>query len=200
MDYVLSFIGGAATVGIIVRFCSNWISSCLSQRYENKLQIQLEAYKTQLNRRQYVSKVRFDVEFSIYRELSRTVLYMVEDCRMLFAQLDIRPKEKDAQIALFHERFKKAVASSNTATSVIMENAPFISENFYNKFMILRGKCCVLLGDAEDCRCTEEGRNYLASHRDLLRELYEKTKEIDSLRDSLMGELREYLKQLDVER
>ena len=67
----LASVGGVAGLIVLaVKFASNIIADRLSQKYEIKLQKDLEEFKSNLSKKEYVSKTKFDKEFSLNRELS----------------------------------------------------------------------------------------------------------------------------------
>lgn len=75
----LASVGGVAGLIVLaIKFASNIIAERLSQKYELRLQKELEAFKSILTKKEYVSKARFDVEFKIYRELSQVFSEAIE--------------------------------------------------------------------------------------------------------------------------
>ena len=69
-------IGGLITA--CVKFCSGIIADRLSKNYQMHLNAEIERIKTELSKKEYVSKTRFDTEFSIYRDLSTAFFKMVK--------------------------------------------------------------------------------------------------------------------------
>lgn len=75
----LTSVGGVGSLMVLAtKFASNTIAERLSQKYELKLQKELETFKSALTKREYVSKTRFDTEFRIYRELSQVFSEAIE--------------------------------------------------------------------------------------------------------------------------
>ncbi|MEG2014069.1 MAG: hypothetical protein RR063_12875, partial [Anaerovoracaceae bacterium] len=69
---IIGSVGGAGVIiAAVVKFSSDKIAERLSAKYQLKLDKELEAFKGRLDRKNYVSRVRFDAEFAIYRELSQ---------------------------------------------------------------------------------------------------------------------------------
>ena len=84
---VLWVIGGLGGIGAVftavIKFSSNIIAERLAKKYEIKLQKEMEKYKIELSKKDYVSKTRFDAEFKIYRDLSKTFCTAFKDISVL---------------------------------------------------------------------------------------------------------------------
>ena len=72
------FGGVGAIVSATVKFTSEKIAERLEKKYELRLNKELEEFKNKLEK-SYVSKTRFDTEFSIYRQLSESTVIMVKE-------------------------------------------------------------------------------------------------------------------------
>lgn len=68
----------------IIKFSSNIIAERLSKNYELKLNKELEKYKSNLDSKIYITKAKFDKEFELYQQLSRSFFYMVEKVHALY--------------------------------------------------------------------------------------------------------------------
>ena len=68
-------IGGVIVAG--VRFTSDIIAKNLVNKYQLKLNEKLELYRNKLDRKNYVSKTKFNAEFQIYRDLSSAFFDLV---------------------------------------------------------------------------------------------------------------------------
>jgi hypothetical protein len=68
---IISSVGGIGVIiCFIVKFASNTIADKLSQKYELKINKELEDYKNKLDKKNYISKARFDKEFTMFRAKS----------------------------------------------------------------------------------------------------------------------------------
>ena len=93
---VIAALGGG---GAIVA----WLSSWLGKVWANRLMIKetakfredLERLTKQLERKNYVSKVRFDAEFAIYRELCDVTYELINHTCILFPLVDHLPQDKN---------------------------------------------------------------------------------------------------------
>lgn len=195
----LASVGGVAGLIVLaIKFASNIIAERLSQNYELKLQKELEAFKSTLTKKEYVSKARFDAEFSIYRELSRAFFNMARDINSLVpAGYSERPADEDAYKKYQEKCWRASSQSLQTAQETLVQNAPFISEELYNDFLEL-----VALSRLQISAYTkrfnvlylaprEEKENYTA-------EDYERAREISQKFDALNKKIRNYLASLDV--
>ncbi len=106
---------GAVFVGVI-KWTSNIIADKLSQKYQLQLDKEKEKYKCELSKKEYVSKTRFDTEFSIYGELTSVFSVMVKDISILVPRgLDTVPADENARKELEKERFITANHSTVAA-------------------------------------------------------------------------------------
>ena len=195
----LASVGGVAGLMVLaIKFASSIIAERLSQNYELKLQKELEAFKSTLTKKEYVSKARFDAEFSIYRELSRAFFNMARDINSLVpAGYSERPADEETYKKYQGECWHASSQSLQTAQETLVQNAPFISEELYNDFLEL-----VALSRLQISAYTkrfnvlylaprEEKENYTA-------EDYKRAREISQKFDALNKKIRNYLASLDV--
>lgn len=199
---ILSAIVSAGGIGGVivcaVRFSINTIGERLSKKYELRIQKEFEKFKSGLDNKIYISKTKFDVEFALYRELSRAYFEMVMDItRMIPPGLAKYPVDKEARKEFENELYKKALDSTVAAQEVLNCNIPFISENLYEKYEEIIGLCRVQLGVFED----RWNVFYLASQEEkesFSVEDYKRSSDINSKFKELNRELREYLAKLDI--
>lgn len=95
---IIGSIGGAgAIICAIIKFASNKIADRLSAKYQLQIDKELETLKQDLNRKNYVSKVRFDAEFAIYRELTITCRDMVNNVYFIYPTYSSVPADEDTR-------------------------------------------------------------------------------------------------------
>lgn len=132
---IISAGGIGAIIVAAVRLSVNLIVDRLSKSYEAKLAQELEKCKSELSKKEYVSKTRFDAEFEIYRELSRAFFDLVKDINGLIPSgLHYKPAKKEDEERLTNEILQKSVEASNQAQDALNKNAPFIPAEFFNEF------------------------------------------------------------------
>lgn len=196
---VLTSVGGTSGIIILgIKFSSDIIAKKLEEKYKLKLNKELESYKADMQRKIYVSKVRFDKEFEIYQKLMEKVLAMTESNHMLFPVMDRLPADFDKRRTLFYERYEKAIDTYNAAVKDIHANSAFIIEKFYDLFTEVAKLCRNQIIDYEefviskDYKLNRHARNFeYADKSKIATEITNKSKFI-------ISELRKYLQSLDV--
>jgi hypothetical protein len=94
-----------------------------------------EAYKSKLDKKNYIGKMRYDYEFSMYGIMSEALYNVVQDCFWLFPTcLDTIPEDKDKANEVYNNRYKKAHGSCYNLQNLLETKSPFMSEEIYNQF------------------------------------------------------------------
>jgi hypothetical protein len=180
------------------KFSAGFIAERLQKKYEMQLNKELQRYIANIDKKNYISKARFDKEFIIYQELSEKILDMVANNVRLFLRIDALPEAKDEQQKVFNERHENAVQSYNEANRTIYANAPFIPKEFYDLFCDIKNKCHTQIIDygifkldtMSDVMRTELRKEYHIC--------FNRTEEINSDMDKIISDVRNYLTSLDV--
>lgn len=196
---IIGSIGGAGVIiAAIVKFTADIIADKLSKKYELKLSKELEKYKSTLDKKTYISRARFDMEFAIYGKLSESFLSMVDAVERLYPiSWDFLPEDRKEREEFIHDKREKASISIATADKVLGSNAPFIPKDIYSSFRELRLLCVhqfnayALLGRADEDFIFNIGEEGEERRKQRTREILEK-------KDNLIDQLREYLENLDV--
>lgn len=194
---MISFGGAGGIIWAVVKWCGDILADKLSQKYAHQLEGELEKYRVLLDKKKYIGNKRFDLEFSIYRELSGGIIDMTEAIYFLFPTLDFVPEKEEEKRKVFIERYKLAIRSYNKTSKIIMKNAAFIPVSFYEKCINLRRLCSIQMTNAkifiidEDCN-----KNIDAMYQDF-RESWKNSQKLLELRDAFMQDLRIYLQTLE---
>ena len=131
---VIAALGGG---GAIVAGLSSWIGKVWADRLmveeKAKYEKELERMTKQLERKNYVSKVRFDAEFAMYQELSKVFFDVVVAQNDLFTyyQFDVTLHDKTAQQELCKQRYETASLAYNSAIASLHKNSPFYRQGFF---------------------------------------------------------------------
>ena len=199
---ILCAVGSAGGIGAIIvasiKWSANIIANHLSKKYEVKVTKELEKYKTGLENKIYISKTKFDVEFALYRDLSKSFFAMVKDItRMIPAGLAYYPANKDDREKYENELYDKALASTVSAQDYLSSNIPFIPESLYNQYEEILQLCRLQLGEFEErwnvySDLTQEDKNRIPH------EAFQRSRDIREKFDQLNKDLRKYLSSLDV--
>lgn len=135
--------GGVGGIAIaVIKFSSNIIAERISAKYENKLEQALEKYKTELSKKEYVSQVRFDAEFEIYRTLSKEFSTAVKNISLMIPDgMAYFPADEDKRKEYENNNYVNANNAIVMAQDALYANGAFISEDLYNKYNEILALC-----------------------------------------------------------
>lgn len=147
---ILCAIGSVGGIGAIIiavtKFTADILAERLSQKYSIKLQKELEQYKSGLENKTYITKTKFDAEFSLYRELSKTFFEMVKDITtMIPTGYATYPADKEARKEYERILYNNAVKSTVAAQDTLNGNIPFIPDELYQKYKEIVRMCSIQL-------------------------------------------------------
>ena len=204
----LAIVGSFGGAGAIIWACSRWVANLTAESIIRKTEFEfakkLEDFKSKLDNKTYISKVRFDLEIEIYKELSAATLEMVmENCNLFPFGLTYSPQDKDTRLQYYQDNYKKASDTYNIAGNAIYKNAPFIPKDMWQAFDDIRKSCGIQInmyrwcGDlANEQRSPNEPFNKTrAENSD---KCFQRTQDIYNDMKSLMDKLREHIASLDV--
>lgn len=135
----LAVVGAAGGYGALVllgiKFSANLIADRLEKKYELKLSKELEKYKSKLENKTYITKTRFDTEFKIYRELSKSFLTM-NTCIKSMINVEVVYKSFDeiTRGIKQSEEVNNVENAIEDAQNCLYQNTPFIPEVFVTKY------------------------------------------------------------------
>lgn len=126
-EIVLGVVAGVGGIGVVivaaVKFSADIIAKRLEDKYTLKMNKELEKYRMGLDNKIYISKTKFDTEFSIYRELSRSFFVMVRDItRMIPAGYAEYPADKEDREKYENMLYDNALKSTVTAQDFLYSN------------------------------------------------------------------------------
>lgn len=152
----------------------------------------LEDKKTLNERKNYISKHRFDVEFQIYRELSQKFFLS----RKLLLGLSCGQVDNLYDEEKFKELYDETVQTIESAQDILYGSAPFILENFFQEYEeILQLLFNQLVAYGEENKTIV----YVANDdkRKIIKNNVEYANEVNSKLKLLNNQIREYLSSLD---
>lgn len=193
----IASVGGIGVIIIgVVKYCGDTIADRLSKKYQLQMDKEIERYKTELSKKEYVSKTRFETEFSIYRELTMNFSKMVIAISILvpYGLVNV-PVDKEDRKKLEQEHFVAAQKATVEAQDSLHANKTFIPKELckeYEEILKLAG----LQLDAYMRRFNfsyslEERQGYNADD-------YERTKTIQDKWNEQTDRIRDYLANLEV--
>lgn len=135
--------GGVGGIAIaVIKFSSNIIAERTYAKYENKLEQALEKYKTELSKKEYVSQVKFDAEFEIYRTLSKEFSTAVKNISLMIPDgMAYFPADEDKRKEYENNNYVNANNAIVMAQDALYANGAFISEDLYNKYNEILALC-----------------------------------------------------------
>ena len=195
----IASLGGVGVVVVAcIRFGAEAIADRMSKKYQLTLNTELEKYKTELSKKEYVSKTRFETEFSIYKELSLSFSEMIRDINIMIPfGLASVPADEEKRKEYENNCYDRAKSSVVKAQDSLFANTAFIPEESFNSYNDL-------LKLSQEQLFAFERRYYvgdLVSQREkeiLKPEDYERTKDLNKKWQELNKSIRDYLNKLDV--
>lgn len=204
MQTAFAILGSVGVGGAIVAALSSWLGKVWAERLmakeSAKYREKLERLTKQLERKNYVSKVRFDAEFAIYRDLSAAFLEVVQTQNDLFTfyRLDSVPEDKSKQKDFYITRARKCAEAFNKASIQLHRNAPFIEENIFERFRCILRDVNMQIFHYPTFYIDDDAFESRRDSKALFEECSRRTQTINDEMDNLILELREYLKKMDV--
>ena len=197
---ILASFGGAS---VIIFACGKWLANITAQQIlkktEYKFSQQLEMLKSSLEKKNYISKVRFDLEIDVYRQLSETTLNMVIDAIALYPPgLSYQPLAEDKRKIQEQENLKRAIDSYNKASISISRNSAFITEENYNLFDEIRKDCGQQIHFCQTSNINNINLITKEGVHDLHMQCYKRSEEINDKIKKLMITLRKHIASIDV--
>lgn len=195
----LASVGGVGgIIYLMIKFSADNIAQRLQKKYTLELSKNLEKYKSNLDNKIYISKTKFDTEFSIYRELSRTFFEAVKAVDIMIPHgLNIVPADENIRREVDEKHYLDANKAVVAAQDALKSNAPFIRTELFNKYEEILGLCNIQLGVFE-CKWDASFMSSQRGNELISREDYQRTREIINKFDALNINIREYLSMLDV--
>lgn len=200
---VISAVGGS---GAIIIFVGKWtfdrIADALSKKYQLQLDKEKEAYITELSKREFISKTRFEAEFKMYQDLSEKNISMVYSAGEAVVVSRGAPYTND-EINQFIEQYCEKI---NDAEITNRKYAPFISKELYENYLSLEKECTDVFRLIKAWKQYLNGENFsfilgqttYQNQSEVVQAIETKQKEISNASNCLISELREYLSKLDV--
>jgi hypothetical protein len=175
-----------------ITFMGKQIAERFNKKFEQTLDIEIEKFKNQLEKKNHISKTRFDAEFEIYRKLSKAFYEMVcnvngfAPCGFVYKLADKALQQENEQMA-----FSIFSQSLKTAQDALYENQPLVPVIFFDSY-----KEILLLG-RQQATAYEAQFDVLNPCSKETPEVYKRTQEMQDKYETLSGSIREYLFSLE---
>ena len=130
MEVAMACVISAGGIGgIIIAVVKSSVAS-IEKRFERKYKEKFAVFQSDIDKKQYISQVRFDAEFEIYKQLSRKYGELVLQIMVKASNID-KYKLDDVQ----DKEMEKINYLAYQAVSELYSSAPFIQEDIYNDFL-----------------------------------------------------------------
>ena len=195
----LTSVGGiGATIVLAVKGAAGIIAKRLEERYSLQLSKELEAYKSKIESKTYISKTKFDAEFNLYRELSKVFFDAVKAVSIMIPHgLSKYPIDPDMRKEVEEEHYKKALQAVVVAQDTLKSNIPFISKELYDSYSDILSDCTRQINAFEE-RWNVSYVGHKLGESTLELDDYQRTKTIVDKFDALNEKVRAYISGLDV--
>ncbi len=196
---VLVSLGGISGIIVfVVKTSADQIVKRLEASYALKLDKELEKYKVVLENKNYISKTKFDVEFSIYRELSKSFSDAVKAVSIMIpAGYTTVPADSEDRKKYEENNYQNALNAVVIAQDTLKSNIPFISKDIYEAYKDILSNCNMQITTFAD-RWNVGIIGHEFGKSTLTTEDYKRTREINQKFDSLNEKIRDYIAKLDV--
>lgn len=130
MEVALACVISAGGIGGIIIAVVKLSVASIEKRFERKYTEKFAVFKSDIDKKQYISQVRFDAEFEIYKQLSRKYGELVLQIMVKASNMD-KYKLDDMQ----DKEMGEINYLAYQAVSELYSSAPFIQEDIYNDFL-----------------------------------------------------------------
>lgn len=130
MEVALASVISAGGIGGIIIAVVKLSVASIEKRFERKYTEKFAVFQSDIDKKQYISQVRFDAEFEIYKQLSRKYGELVLQIMVKASNID-KYKLDDMQ----DKEMGEINYLAYQAVSELYSSAPFIQEDIYNDFL-----------------------------------------------------------------
>ena len=130
MEVALACVISAGGIGGIIIAVVKLSVASIEKRFERKYTEKFAVFQSDIDKKQYISQVRFDAEFEIYKQLSRKYGELVLQIMVKASNID--------KYKLDHMQDKEMGEINYLAYQAVSElysSAPFIQEDIYNDLL-----------------------------------------------------------------
>ena len=170
----------------------------IKEGQRTEFQKQIEELKAKQSRLNYITQAQFDAEFKMYQELSEAKFNAILESSRLFPYgLDKLPSDEEERKSEYLKRYKSASSALIEFQNLLFKYAPFIEEKLYQQFEDLRILIQQNVNWFPDLHIDEYLSKTLPFK--IRQECTQRTKEMYDKQETLIKDLREYLKSLKIQ-
>lgn len=130
VEVALACVISAGGIGGIIIAVLKLSVASIEKRFERKYTEKFAVFQSDIDKKQYISQVRFDAEFEIYKQLSQKYGELVLQIMVKASNID-KYKLDDMQ----DKEMGEINYLAYQAVSELYSSAPFIQEDIYNDFL-----------------------------------------------------------------
>lgn len=135
MFAVLMSAGGIGGIIIAVtKWSSGIIADRLSKSYQLQLDKELEKYKHNLENRRYVTQTQYDIELSVYRDLTKSLFLVVKIFSEMLDDYLMKNMSDKELLAYEIKKGEDVIEGVVSLQDKVFENAPFIPKHLFEKY------------------------------------------------------------------
>ena len=199
---VLCAVGSAGGIGtiivLVIKFSANTIAERLSKKYEAKLQKELEKYKSLIDEKTYISKVQFDTEFEVYRNVSGALFDVVKVFNTAFSpDYSIGFPLNASNVNEELKRFMSVAEKLQNAQDEFCRKSAFIPTDLYEKYDKIIEEAQTLFWEYKEA-LEKEATQSIYRTDEWMKEKHQQIDKLDEKRKQINNELRIYLRSLIV--
>lgn len=182
----------------ILKLIFEKFATYLEKKHSRKFEEQLEKYKSSLDGKNYISKVQFDIEFAVIKELTKNFFNMLVKLDGLYtSDYDLPNMKKCDDKQAVSDFFYNAGKSVVSAQDSLHENKAFISKIIYEKFKGVYDEAFKLFWEYKNQLARTDYKDTIQNEQ-WNKEREEKVSYLQDKLDILNDELREYLYNLKI--
>ena len=210
----LKQMGGVAILVAIMTFIVHKLNTRYEKRIEHKydkkieelkveLDNQREHYKSLIEKRNYVSKTRFDTEFTICKELMISCESMIDSIHTLFPNIELVKAYGSGNMWTPHhqEQWSNSADTVKDFSNKLEGYAPFISKEIYDDFRAALSICkkniyhylCFNPNDPLYINVSQEKKT------DMLTKAFEDSLKLSSMLSMIAEKMRQYFQNMDIQ-
>lgn len=132
---IVSVGGSSVVIYAFSKFLGERLANIIDTACQQKLDKQMEKYKIELENKHHITKEQFNVQFQIYRDLSKSYFQILIKLCAILEEDFYEENSLNFDKKKYEEySYKNVVVTISTAQNVLYENAPFIPKHIFQKY------------------------------------------------------------------
>ena len=131
---VLSVGGSGVIICALSVFLAERIANRIDSKYQQRIDQELEKFRSAVAHKKYVSQTQFDYEFQLYKQLSKAYFLVAVKASSFAHDYENKKTISLADGDISREQLTKITTLVCDAQNLLFENAAFIPEDIYNAY------------------------------------------------------------------